>query len=79
MTDLSNNPWAILAICVFTSGFLVCMGAGMSKMFGDSDNGLREHSDEQRLHMSEVRRRYIVMLENEVYNYGAFNPAGAAR
>jgi hypothetical protein len=66
MTDISNNPWAILAICVALSGFMICVGASISKIVGDPDNGLREQSDAQRLYMSEVRRLYIKMLENEV-------------
>jgi hypothetical protein len=66
MSDISNNPWAVLAICVFGSGFMICVGAGMSRMLSIADGGMRDPSEEQRLHMSEVRRRYIQMLANEV-------------
>jgi hypothetical protein len=66
MESISNNPGAIVAICVFATGFVVCAGLGISRMLGTSDDGVKEQSDAQRLHMAEVRRRYIEMLKYEV-------------
>jgi hypothetical protein len=66
MENISNNPEAIVAICIFGSGFVICAGLGMSRMLVDSDNGVKDRSDAQRLYMSEVRRRHMEMLENEV-------------
>jgi hypothetical protein len=65
MTDISNNPAAIVAICIAASGFMICAGLGMSRILGDSDSGWKEQSDVQKQHMSEVRRRYIEMLKYE--------------
>ena len=57
---------AVVAICIFVSGFVICAGLGVSKMLGYSDNEVKEQSDAQRQYMSEVRRRNIEMLRNEL-------------
>jgi hypothetical protein len=57
---------AVVAICIFVSGFGICAGLGVSKMLGSSDNDVKDRSDAQRQYMSEVRRRNIEMLRNEV-------------
>jgi hypothetical protein len=65
--SLSNNPLAILVICVAVAGFAVCMGAAISTVFRDpakARDGINEPSDEQKAYMSEVRSRYVMMLQN---------------
>lgn len=66
MVNLAENPWAVFSIAVVGSGFLVCMGMGITRMLnGNESEGVREQSNEQREYMAEVRRRYFHMLEFE--------------
>jgi hypothetical protein len=66
MSDLSNNPSAVIAICIAIAGFVVCAGLGISRMLGDSDTSFKEHTDGQRIYMAEVRRQYVERLKYEV-------------
>ena len=66
MDSISNNPTAVVAICIFVAGFAVCAGLGISKMLGGSKDDVKEQSDAQRLYMREVRRRNREMLKYEV-------------
>jgi hypothetical protein len=66
MSDISNNPSAIIAICIAIAGFAVCAGLGISRILGDSDPSFKEHTDAQRIYMAEVRRHYVERLKYEV-------------